>query len=409
MAQTLFYLIVGFIVFEFVLAKVLDLLNYRNIDTPVPEEMRDLYDEEKVKKTKAYDKSKTAYQTLSSTLSLVVILIVLFLDGFAWLDEFVRQYTDQPILMGLMFFGILYLASDLINIPFSLYNTFVIEEKFGFNKITPKLYFLDKLKGYVVAILIGGGILSLITFLFTIAGSNFWWIAWITVAAFSLFMMVFYTSLFLPIFNKLTPLEDGELRVAIENYAQKVSFPLNNIFIMDGSKRSTKANAFFSGMGNKKSIVLFDTLVNDHPKDELLGVLAHEVGHYKKKHVQKGFVISMLNMGVLLFLFGLLAKSQLLPQILGATEQSFHLALVAFSLLYSPVSFFTGMLMNVFSRKNEYEADAYARETYDGNSLKTALKKLSSNHLSHFNPHPAYVFFHYSHPPVAKRLKAIGS
>ena len=408
MAQTLFYLIIGFIVFEFILAKVLDFLNYRNIDKPVPEELKDIYDEEKVAKTKAYDKEKSVFQLISSSISLVVILVVLFLDGFAWLDEFVRQYTTQPVLMSMLFFGILYIASDVMNIPFSLYGTFVIEENFGFNKVTPKLFVIDKLKNYLMAILLGGGILALITYLFTITGNNFWWIAWITIAGFSLFMMVFYTSLILPIFNKLTTLEVGGLRTDIEHYSEKVKFPLKNIFIMDGSKRSSKANAFFSGMGGKKSIVLFDTLVNDHSKEELLSILAHEVGHYKMKHVQKGFVISMLNMGILLFLFGMLAKLQLLPEILGATEQSFHLALVAFSLLYSPVSFFTGMLMNIFSRKNEYEADAYAKSTYDGTALKVALKKLSSNHLSHFNPHPAFVFFHYSHPPVVKRLRALG-
>lgn len=406
-ADILFWFIIGFIVFEYVFSRILDYLNHKHWSSEVPEEMKDVYDEEKYRKAQDYEKAKGRIGLISSTLSFILILGLLLFDGFAWLDEWVRQYTEQPIPMALLFFGVIGLASEIIGLPFSIYNTFVIEERFGFNKTDAKTFISDKLKGLLMSAVMGGGILSIVILVYQWSGDWFWLIAWIIITGITLFFTMFYTSLIVPMFNELKPLEEGELRSSIERYAQKINFPLDNIYVIDGSKRSTKSNAFFSGIGKKKSIVLYDTLIENHSKEELTAVLAHEVGHYKKQHIQKSFIISSLQMAVMLFIFGWLAGNPLLAKILGAEQTSFHLALLAFGLLYSPISLITGLLMNVFSRKNEYEADEFAKETYRPEPLQSALKKLSVDNLSNMTPHPAYVFVHYSHPPVLQRLQAL--
>ena len=310
--------------------------------------------------------------------------------------------------MPLAFFGVLFIASDLFGIPVSLYNNFVIEEKYGFNKMTLKTFVTDKLKGYALAILIGGVVFSLIIWFYQSTGKWFWLYGWITMTVISLFFAKFYTTLIVPIFNKLSPLPEGELKASIEEYCQKVNFPLKKLFIMDGSKRSAKANAYFSGMGKSKSIVLFDTLVDNHSVDELTAVIAHEVGHYKKKHIIQSMVLSTIHTGILFYLFGWLVGNPVLSQALGVGQPSFHIGLLAFSLLYSPISMLIGIAMNLFSRKNEYEADDFAKTTYAGQPLVDALKKLSKNNLSNLTPHPTYVFFNYSHPTLLQRLKALG-
>lgn len=408
MAQTILYLIVAFIVLEFIFEKALSYLNLQTWDKPLPEAVKDLYDTEKYAQARNYARVNYRFETVSSVFSLIVSVSFLLAGGFAWIDGIIRDYSHNPIAQALLFFALIGLGSSFISLPFNIYHTFVIEEKFGFNKTTVSTFITDKLKNLVLGTIIGGGILALLTWLFLLLGNYFWIAAWSVVAAFSIFFAMFYTSLLLPIFNKLTPLEAGELRTSIENYAKKVNFPLTNIFVMDGSKRSSKANAFFSGLGHKKNIVLYDTLIKDMTIEEITGVLAHEVGHYKKKHVLKSIVLSVAQMGIMFFIFGLLADSQVMAKVLGADENSFHLALVTFSMLYSPISLITGLLMNIFSRKNEYEADAYAKETYSSVPLITSLKKLSVNHLSNLQPHPAYVFFHYSHPTLLQRINAMG-
>lgn len=408
MAQTILYLIVAFIVLEFIFEKALSYINLQTWDKPLPEAVKDLYDTEKYAQARNYARVNYRFETVSSVFSLIVSVSFLLAGGFAWIDGVIRNYSYTPIAQALLFFALIGLGSSFISLPFNIYHTFVIEEKFGFNKTTVSTFITDKLKNLVLGTIIGGGILALLTWLFLLLGNYFWIAAWSVVAAFSIFFAMFYTSLLLPIFNKLTPLEAGELRTSIENYAKKVNFPLTNIFVMDGSKRSAKANAFFSGLGHKKNIVLYDTLIKDMTIEEITGVLAHEVGHYKKKHVLKSIVLSVAQMGIMFFIFGLLADSQVMAKVLGADENSFHLALVTFSMLYSPISLITGLLMNIFSRKNEYEADAYAKETYSSVPLITSLKKLSVNHLSNLQPHPAYVFFHYSHPTLLQRINAMG-
>jgi STE24 endopeptidase len=407
MAQTIFYIIIAIILFDYVLERVLDYLNITRWNPEVPEELKKLYDVDKYRKAQEYDKVTTRFSFVTSTLSVIAMLLVLFLGGFAWLDDFVRQYTENPILMALMFFGIIGLVADIFSTPFSIYSTFVIEEKFGFNKTTSKTFILDKIKGWAMAAIIGGGLLSLIVWIYDSTGEWFWIIAWGVIGIFTLFMTMFYSEIIVPLFNKQTPLEEGDLRNAIEKFASKAGFQLKNIYVMDGSKRSTKANAYFSGLGAKKRIVLFDTLIKDHSTEELVGILAHEVGHYKKKHTVLGTVLSLLQTGLMLFILGIFIGNPVLSQALGATEGSFHMGVLAFGLLYSPLSTILGIIMNIVSRKNEFAADRYAGEKYNPEALKTALKKLSVNHLSNLRPHPAYVFFYYSHPPLLQRLKAL--
>lgn len=405
--QQVLYLIVSFIVIEFVFEKVLSWLNLQTWKHPLPSGVNDLYEEKKYHEAQAYAKVNYRFSLFSSVFSLLISLLFLTMGGFSWVDGWVQGVTENYIMQSLLFFAVLSLASGIIGLPFELYNTFVIEEKFGFNKTTISIFIADKLKAVALGTVIGGGLLALLAFLFHLIGAYFWLAAWAVVAAFSIFMAMFYTSWLLPLFNKLTPLQDGELRQSIEQYASKVQFPLTNVFVMDGSKRSAKANAFFSGLGSKKNIVLYDTLISDMTTEEITAVLAHEVGHYKRKHILQSMVLSVLQMGFMFFLFGLLSNSQTLAQALGASQINFHLALVAFSLLYSPVSTVIGIWFNAFSRKNEYEADAYARDTYAAEPLITALKKMSVKHLSNLQPHKWYVAVNYSHPTLLQRMNAL--
>ena len=405
--QGILILLVAIIVFDFLLDKILDFLNLKNIKSDLPEEVKGIYDEEKYKKSIAYTKSNSKFSFVTSTFSFILSLVLLLTGFFGWLDIEIRNIVDNEILISLIFFGVLFIASDILNIPFQIYGTFVIEEKIWFNKTTPKLFIADKLKGYVLTSLIGGLIFFILLQLINAVGTNFWIYFWIVISAFMLFMNMFYTSLILPLFNKLTPLEDGELKEKIQTYSDKVRFPLDNIFVIDGSKRSNKSNAFFSGIGKKKKIVLYDTLINNHGNEELLAVLAHEVGHFKKKHIISSYIISLVQTGAMLFILSLMIFNQNLSFALGGAENAIHLNLLAFGILFSPISHFIGLFMNVFSRKNEYEADAYARDTFDGNALQSALKKLSVDNLSNLTPHPAYVFFHYSHPTLLQRLQAL--
>lgn len=407
MQQSIFYLIIFIILFDFALERILDYLNSKRWSSEVPEELKGIYDAEKYQQSRNYDKVKTRFSTLVSTISLVVMLGILFMGGFGWLDEFVRQYTSHPITMALLFFGILGLLADILSIPFSLYSTFVIEEKFGFNKTSILTFITDKLKGWLLAIILGGGLIALVVWIYENTGEYFWILAWAVIGFFMIFMTMFYSNLIVPLFNKQAPLENGDLRSAIEAFASRVNFKLKNIFVMDGSKRSTKANAYFSGLGSKKRIVLFDTLIREHSTEELVGVLAHEVGHYKKKHTLTGTLLSLVQMGIMLYILSLFIGIPELSMSIGAETGSFHMGILAFGLLYGPISLVLGLIMNSISRKNEFSADRYAGENFQPEALKTALKKLSVNHLSNLTPHPAYVFFYYSHPPLLKRLEAL--
>jgi STE24 endopeptidase len=407
MAQTLFILIISFIIADYIIERWLSYLNSLCWNNNLPEELKGIYDAEKYRKSQDYQKAQHKFSLLISSLTFVFMLTFLYFEGFAYIDQIARSYTHNNILIALIFFGILGIAGDILSTPFQIYSQFVIEEKFGFNKTTWKTFVFDKIKSWILGALIGGGLLSLIIWIYNSTGDYFWMITWAVVTAFMIFMAMFYSSLIVPLFNKQTPLEDGELRNAIKEFADKVGFKLNNIFVIDGSKRSTKANAYFSGMGAKKRIVLFDTLIKDHSTEELVAVLAHEIGHYKKKHTLKEMILSVVQTGIMLYIISIFIGNPVLSQALGAKQGSFHIGILAFGLLYSPLSLLIGIMMNVISRKYEYQADRFAGENYNPKALQDALKKLSVNNLSNLRPHPLYVFFHYSHPPLLQRLKAL--
>lgn len=400
----LFWLIVLLVLADFAWSNYLTRLNQRSWSAEIPEGFKDLYDAEKYERARQYDREKTRLGQVSGTFSLVVILGFLFAGGFAWLNAWTASLAPGPVWHTLLFFGALFLAGDALSTPFSIYAIFHIEDKYGFNRMTWKTYWTDKVKSLLLTAVLGGGVLGLVTWFYYSAGEAFWWYAWVAVTTVSVFFAMFYTSLIVPLFNKLKPLEAGELKTRIEEFAARVSFPLRNIFVIDGSKRSSKANAYFSGLGSKKSIVLYDTLVEDHTNEELVAILAHEVGHYKHKHIRLGMLVSVLHTGLLFFLIGAFAGSPQLAQALGVAEPNFHIGLLAFGLLYSPISMITGLLMNALSRRNEYQADHYAKTEYAAQPLIDALKKLSVKHLSNLTPHPLYVKFYYTHPPLLERI-----
>lgn len=407
MAQTILYIIVAIIILDYILERILDYLNRTYWSDQLPAELEGIYNPEEYRKSQRYLRVNHTFGLVTGGLSFIIILVMVLFGGFALVDQWARYISTNPIIMALVFFGIIGFAADILSIPFSAYATFVIEEKFGFNKTTVKTFILDKVKGWGIGIVIGGGLLALIVWIYTISGNWFWLIAWGAISGFSIFMSLFYSNLIVPLFNKQTPLEEGELREAIQDYAGKAKFKLKDIYVIDGSKRSTKANAYFTGFGPKKRIVLYDTLIKDHSTDELVAVLAHEVGHYKKKHTILGLVLSVLNTGLMLFILSLFINNPVLSQALGAGQASFHMGIVAFGVLYSPLSSVLGLLMNILSRRHEYAADRFAGVTYRADSLQEALKKLSVKNLSNLRPHPAYVFVHYSHPPLLKRLAAL--
>ena len=408
-SSSLFYLFIFILIFNFIVDKVLHTLNEGYFDKKIPEKLNDIYDQDTYKKSQAYKKMSAKLSNVSSLISTILILFFLLIDGFTYLDNFARSISEQPILITLIFFGFIMIGSEIISTPISYYNTFVIEEKFGFNKTTKQIFWVDKIKDLLMSVLLGGAILSLISWFYLLTENNFWIYSWILVTAFSLFLNMFYAKLIVPLFNKQTPLENGVLKSAIESYGKKVGFTIHNIFIIDGSKRSTKANAYFSGFGSQKRITLYDTLINDLDTDEIVAVLAHEVGHYKKNHIIYNMISSILLSGLTLYLLSFFINSPILSNALGVSTPSFHIGLIAFGILYTPISEITGLCINFMSRKFEYQADNYAKETFHKNALITSLKKLSKNSLSNLTPHPAYVFAHYSHPTLLNRIKNLES
>ena len=403
--QTLFYIIIAIIIINFIMDKVLEALNAKHFNDEIPEALNDVYDTIDYTKSQDYKRTNYKFGIWSSLFSIVLTLSFLFFDGFEYVDDFARNYSEYPIPLALIFFGIIMLASDIISTPFAYYKTFVIEEKFGFNKTTKTQFILDKLKGLVMMALLGGGILALIVWFYELTGTQFWLYAWGLITAFTVFMNMFYARLIVPLFNKQTSLEAGTLRNKISNYANSVDFSLNKIFVIDGSKRSTKANAYFSGFGTEKRVTLYDTLVNDLEDEEIVAVLAHEVGHYKRKHIIFNLVASIMLTGLTLYILSVFINNPLLSNAIGVETASFHVGLIAFGLLYAPISELTGLFMNYVSRQFEYQADDYAKTTYKAEPLISALKKLSKNSLSNLTPHKAYVFMHYSHPTLLERFK----
>lgn len=404
-SNSLYYLIIIILIAEFLIETLMDHLNAKKFKEPIPAELSDVYDSEAYAKSQAYKQTNYKFGLITSSFSLILTLCFLGFGGFEWVDRLVRAYTDHPIPMALFFFGIIMLGSDLITTPFSYYQTFVIEERYGFNKSTRKLFFIDKLKGWAMLAILGGGILSVVIWFFQWAGASFWLYAWGVIAVFTIFMNLFYSRLFVPLFNKQTPLEEGGLKEKIQGYAKKVGFELKNIYVIDGSKRSTKSNAYFSGFGKEKRVTLYDTLINDLEEEEIVAVLAHEVGHYKRQHIIVNLIASIALTGLTLFVLSLFINNSAVSLSIGVSIPSFHAALIGFGILYSPISQLTGLAMNYISRKFEYQADNYAKSTFEASPLISSLKKLSRNSLSNLTPHPAYVFMHYSHPPLINRVR----
>ena len=405
--QTVFIIILVILTVDFVSERILSALNVKSSKKPIPDLLSGIYDQDKYQKQQSYFRANTRFGLLTSTVSFLVIILMIVFGGFGWLDGIVQRWTANPILVSLIFFGILFLANDIFSTPFEIYDIFVIEERFGFNKTTPKTFILDKLKGYALTAVLGGGIIALVMWFYQLNPQYFWLIAWACVTSVSLFISLFYSELIVPLFNKQTPLEAGELRDAIEKFSKKAGFELKNIFVIDGSKRSTKANAYFTGFWKKKRIVLYDTLINDLDTAEIVAVLAHEAGHSKYKHTLRNILINLPYTLLVFFLLGLILRSDVLAQALGGKEASFHLNILAFGVLYSPVSMMLGLAMNVLSRKHEYQADGYVKENKMGEQLISALKKISSKSLSNLTPHPAYVFVNYSHPTLLQRVEKL--
>ena len=408
MEQTYYLIIIFALAVEYLLSTVSSILDMGNIVEEVPADFQDVYDREKYARSQSYLRDRTRFGIFSSTFSLLLILVVIHTGLFGVLDQFVRVQTNQPILAGLLFFGIIFIIQDIISLPFSIYSTFVIEEKFEFNRTTPKTFVIDKLKGYALTVILGSAVIVPILFFFERFGPRGWWIAWALVTLFMIAVQPLFVHVIAPLFNKFTPLEEGELRTAIEEYSEKVKFPIGRIDVMDGSKRSGHSNAYFSGLGKSRRIALFDTLLEKHTTEEIISVVAHEVGHYKRKHIIKGTALGILETGVMLFIFNLIMKDAALFAVFGVSDISVYGGLVFFAMLYAPVSMITSLLTTAVSRKNEFEADTFSLETTrNPQALVNMLKGLAANNLAHLTPHPLKVFLSYSHPPVISRIAAV--
>lgn len=394
--------------FEYVISSVSSFLDLGNINPDIPDHFKKAYDKKKYAKSQEYLKTKTKFSLVSSTFSIVLIFLVIHLGIFGVLNEFVNLQTNHFILQGLLFISIIYIFQDIISLPFSLYSTFVIEEKFGFNKTTVGLFISDKIKGYAIFIVMGSIIITPILYLFHEYENFGWLIAWSLLTLFMIAVQPLFVHVISPMFNKFTPLEDGELRTAIEKYTTQIDFPIARIDIMDGSKRSAHSNAYFSGFGKSRRIAIFDTLVENHTNDEIVSVVAHEVGHYKLKHIIHGTIIGIIETGIMLFVFNFIMNDYALFRVFGVNDLSVHAGLIFFSMLYAPVTMITSVISSAISRKNEFEADNYSLQTTKNKeALISMLVGLAANNLSHLTPHPFKVFLSYSHPPTIDRIKAL--
>ncbi len=403
----IFWSVLAIMIVDFLAERYLGLLNLKALKPKLPEVLQGIYDAEEYERMFKYYRRRDRFSLLSQSISFLAMLLFFAFGGIGWLDGLVRSITDNELLCGLLFLAAAGLASIILSLPFSYYSVFTIEEAFGFNKSTRKTFWLDQVKGLLVGAILGGGIYALLFVIYRGTGSYFWVIAWAAVTLIMVFMSMFYSSLIVPLFNKQTPLQDGSLKSAIEAFAVKAGFKLDNIFVIDGSKRSTKANAYFSGLGPKKRIVLYDTLINDLDEQEIVAVLAHEIGHYKHRHTLKGMVTSTLQSGAIFFVLSWFLQYPYASFAAGAEVHSFYLGLLMFGLLFTPVEFVIGMIMNISSRRHEYQADAFAAEYGLAEPLIEGLKKLSVKSLSNLTPHPWYVKIYYSHPTLLQRIDAL--
>jgi STE24 endopeptidase len=407
MRNIYFYFIIIFFVWDFLWEQILSYLNRTRMTPVMPKELEGIYDPAEYARQQTYQKENDRFGLISEGFSFVIGIMVLWHGGAGWLDTLLRKYIFSPIPLSLAFFGTATVLIWIMSIPFECYDTFVIEHKFGFNKTTPRTFATDELKTLALSLVLISLLLTIVLVIYEHAGDWFWLLAWIAVSVFSLTIAFFYSEWIVPIFNKQTPLEEGELRSAIEAFAQKTSFPVRNIYVIDGSKRSTKSNAYFTGFGKKKRIVLFDTLIDDLNTEEIVAVLAHEIGHYKMRHVFYNITISLANTAFMLWMLSIFLDSPAVACALGGTTPSFHLGMAGFSLLYAPLSGVLDLAVNCLSRKHEYQADEFAASYGAGDALIAALKKISSKSLSNLTPHPLVVFCRYSHPTLLQRIRHI--
>jgi len=403
----LFIIILIIYIADFLFERYLSFINIKSAQRPIPTILQDVYDAEKYAKQQRYIQTNARFGMITATFTFVVMMFMLLLGGFGWLDSVVRSFNFSEIITTLVFFGILFFVSDILNIPFEIYDTFVIEQKFDFNRITHKIFILDKLKTYFLVILIGGFLVSAMVYLYQLTPQYFWLLAFLVVTIFLLFMLLFNSNIIVPFFNKQTPLAEGELRNEIENFAHKAGFSIKNIYVIDGSKRSTKANAYFTGFWHKKRIVLFDTLIEKMTMQEIVAVLSHEIGHYKHHHVLKNLAVMLPSNLLLFFLLGIILRNYIFAQALGGHQASFHLNVLCFGILYTPVSTILDIFNNMISRKFEFQADNFSKSHNLDNELVSGLKKLSATSLSNLTPHPFVVFVKYSHPTVYQRIKRL--
>lgn len=405
----------GFLIFilvvivgQYLLDMGVALLNLRSLSPELPAEFAGVYDGEKYSRSQQYTRVTTRFSLVQNTIITLLTVLFILCGGFNQVDLAARYFGLSPLFTGMIFIALLGLLVTVINLPFSLYSTFVIEERFGFNTTTPATYFLDMMKGMLLAVVLGGPLLGGILWFFEVSGSWAWLYCWLVILVFIVIMQFLAPVVIMPLFNRFTPLEDGELKEAVTDYARKQQFGLQGIYTMDGSKRSRRANAFFTGFGKYRRIVFFDTLINEVSVKELVAILAHEMGHFKKKHIMKMMAASALQTGVMLYILSFFIKSEPLFAAFDMEHLSIYASLVFFGFLYAPISTVLSIFFNMISRRHEYEADAFAAATTGGNdSLISGLKKLSASNLSNLTPHPLHVFLHYSHPPVLQRIKAL--
>ena len=406
-ATALYGLIIGIVVAEYAWSTVLTLLNIKASRQPIPDLLSDLYDAERYRKQQDYAMTNRKFSLVSGAVSTLITLAIFAFGGFAVFDAVARSASDAPVVQTLVFWGIFFLISWFVSLPFDAYRTFVIEQRFGFNRTTPKLFVTDALKNLLVSLLVMGIVLALCAWIYTLTPRWFWLIAWVAVTLFSLFMQYFYSQLIVPLFNKQTPLPEGELRTAIESFAAQVGFQIDNIFVIDSSKRSSKSNAYFTGFGRRKRVVLYDTLMEQLSTEEIVGVLAHEIGHYKRHHIVRSLVEGFATNLLMFWLFSLLIGNEALAAAAGCAQPSFHVNLAVFSLIYTPLNILLDIVTNILSRRHERQADAFAAAHGMGPAEASALKKMSAKSLANLTPHPLVVFTEYSHPTLYERVKAL--
>lgn len=400
--------ILGAVLLQNGLAVLADVLNLRALRAEPPAGFEDVYDRERYARSQEYTRARTRFSFWPQAFDLALFLGFWAAGGFAWLDRVTRELGYGELVTGLLFLGALALAKALLDLPFRYGSTFVIEERFGFNKSTRATFWADAAKGFALTLVLGGPLLAAILWFFGRLGDGAWLVCWAVTALFTLVLQWVAPTWIFPLFNKFQPLEEGELRAAVLAYARKVSFPLEGLFVIDGSRRSTKANAFFTGFGKRKRVALFDTLIAKHPTEELVAVVAHEIGHYKRGHILKGLVLGVLQAGVVFWLLSVVLSRRELYEAFGVTTPSVHAGLCFFVLLYSPLELVLSLLVQAFSRRNEFEADAFARDTTGrAEALVSALKRLSADSLANLTPHPLYVALHHSHPPLVERVAAL--